>query len=1277
MLARVSEALFRTPTERPSLGRYQLERRLGEGAFGVVYAAYDPDLDRRVAVKALRPAAGLSDTVRQRFFREARVLGSLLTPEIAAVFDVGSATAPAELGRSDEDREVLYIVMEVVDGSNLATWLEAESRSWKEVVQVFLRAGRGLAAAHERGIVHRDFKPSNVLIGAEQTVKVADFGLAQIVDALDGPAPPADPEQTQRESDWSGEPHHNTLTKTGVALGTPVYMAPEQHVGTRAKPSADQFAFCASLYQALTGEHAFETKPGTNLYAEKQRGAIRPWASASVVPLWVRGIVERGLAPDPDNRFPSMEALLARLAKSPAQRAWSASRWLVAPIVLVGVGAFLVQRFEPGTVVIRGTSDAGTLLQQVQVTVDGEPVETDAGRFEVSPGRHLLEVGAANHEVSARAVDIKPGGDYSITFDLLRDRGTVDISAAPGAARIHIDGTDHGSRVRDLDIATGSHDIEVRLVDHFSRSFHWEVARDEKLKRHIALTEVGTWSHSAPDLVERVEWVPDLTGDQRDELVVVRAGDVSVLDPWTGAVVHNFRVAHGKESETAIADTDGDGIPELISFSIHDDARRLSAWDLVAGTDASPRWSVPYPGTPSVRRRMRVLSAPGEAPVLITLGENNLQAHRARDGAAQWSRPTDPSTKLLDAGPLLLIASSDAVSAIRSDGSTLWTQALEGTTTVVGDVDGDGTPDVSSFGDSDPPTLRSGATGQTLVTFPPTDATRVEPLFSDGLARGYVLLGPGGATLLDPRGAPVSRVDGESSEVLAFGKQTYVAVQQEDNTLIRTFEEDTPHLELADQDVHRLSMADFNGDGHRELMVRGIDGVLRFFDQDLTRVATLELHRPVHKVWAVRDSNMDGAQDLLFQDNAGVFLVKGPARMWTVRSQAGLRAAPSLVRHGDDVQIVTAIEEAGHRSLARVRGRDGKFVGSPMENAGDLHRAAGLHVRADGADAYFSSQQSVTRYDVASGAATGLRELGGYIYATPTVFDADQDGAPEVLIGRFGAGRPLETPDREPALAVLSADLTRIEATVPLAQYTWSRALPADVDDDGDTDIVVFGLGGGIEAFDPSRQWTRLWQADAGSRINYAGALVGAPGSHAIAATTMSDIGTTDDLVIVRGTNGETLQHHVGWGSRSSAPLGLDGDGDGNVDLYAADTAGNLRRFESDWRTPAWTRRVAAASQGGEPLATAPLIGGSLSAQGPMVVVVASKGGALALVDADSGDVLWRSSVDARVEGHPLLADVDGDGSAELVVATHAGELICFRLGPASWTDVSGPTQPQ
>lgn len=1276
MLARVSEALFRTATERPSLGRYQLERRLGEGAFGVVYAAYDPDLDRRVAVKALRPAAGLSDTVRQRFFREARVLGSLLTPEIAAVFDVGSAMAPAELGRSEEDKEVLYIVMEVVDGSNLATWLEAESRSWKEVVQVFRRAGRGLAAAHERGIVHRDFKPSNVLIGAEQTVKVADFGLAQIVDALDSPAPLAEPEQTQRDSEWSGEAHRNTLTKTGVALGTPVFMAPEQHLGERAKPSADQFAFCASLYQALSGEYAFETSRGTNIYEEKRRGAIRPWPSTNVVPLWVRKIIERGLAPDPDDRFPSMDALLDRLAKSPTQRAWSASRWLVVPVVLLGVGAFLVQRFEPGTVAIRGTSDTGTRLQQLQVAVDGDPIETQAGRFEVSPGRHLFEVGAANHEVSARTLDIKPGGDYRIAFDLLRDRGTVDISAAPGAARIHIDGTDHGSRVRDLDIATGSHDIEVRLVDHFSRAFRWQVSRGETRRKHIALTEVGTWSHSAPDLVERVEWVSDLTGDQRDELVVVRAGDVSVLDPWTDVVVHEFRVAHGKESETAIADTDGDGIPELISFSIHDDARRLSAWGLVAGTDVGPRWSVPYPGTPSVRRRLQVLSTPRQPPVLITLGEDSLRGHRARDGVALWSRPTDPSTKLLNAGALLLVADADAVSAIRSDGHPLWTQALEGNTTLVGDVDGDGTSDFSSFDESTPPTLRSGATGEVLVTFPSTDATRVDPLFSDRLAHAYVLIGPAGATLLDARGAQLSRVDGESPKVLAFGRQTYVAVQEDTNTLIRTFEGDT-RLELADQEVRRLSIADFNGDGNRELMVRGIDGVLRFFDEDLTRVATIELHRPVHKVWSVRDSNMDGAQDLLFQDNAGVFLVKGPARMWTVRSQAGLRAAPSIVGHGEDLQIVTAIEEAGHRSLARVRGRDGKFVGSPMENAGDLHRAAGLRVHADGADAYFSAQQTVTRYDVASGRVTGLQKLGGHIYATPTVFDADQDGAPEILIGRFGPGRPAGAPNREPTLTVLSADLTRVEATVPLAQYTWSRALPADVDDDGDTDIVVFGLSGGIEAFDPSRQWVRLWQADAGSRINYAGALVGAPGSHAIAATTMSDIGTTDDLVLVRGTNGETLQHHVGWGSRSSAPLGLDGDGDGNVDLYAADTLGNLRRFESDWSTPVWTRRIAAASQGGEPLATAPLIGGSLSAQGPMVVVVASKGGALALVDADSGDVLWRSSVDARVEGHPLLADVDGDGSAELVVATHAGELICFRLGPASWTDVSGPTQPQ
>ncbi len=286
-----------------SLGRYTVVETLGEGGMGVVHGAYDPDLDRKVALKLLRVPAGgrASDAARARLLREARAMAKLAHPNVLRVYEVGT------VGGVD------FVAMEFVDGSTLGDWL-GERHRWRNVTRVMAQAGRGLAAAHRAGLVHRDFKPSNVLLSSDGRVLVTDFGLAQLA---------SDEEAGEGAGDLSDLALASTvapLTRTGQLVGTPAYMAPEQLAGERADERSDQFAFCVALYQGLYGERPFAGETLAELRETVGAGRVRDEPRGARVPAWLRRAVLRGLSVDPAARFPSMEALLAVLRRD-ARRA--------------------------------------------------------------------------------------------------------------------------------------------------------------------------------------------------------------------------------------------------------------------------------------------------------------------------------------------------------------------------------------------------------------------------------------------------------------------------------------------------------------------------------------------------------------------------------------------------------------------------------------------------------------------------------------------------------------------------------------------------------------------------------------------------------------------------------------------------------------------------------------------------------------------------------------------------------------------------------------------
>ena len=295
------------------VGRYIVAELVGVGGMGVVYAADDPVLDRRVALKLIHTFGGgdtASEEWQLRLLREARAIARLCEPNVIAVHDAGSSG------------DQLFVAMELVEGMNLRRWLATSARSWREIVSVFVAAGRGLAAAHRAGLVHRDFKPDNVLIGHDGRVRVTDFGLAAPLDARIGRRTAPAAAVAMRDP---VVPLEGRLTRSGALLGTPGYIAPEVLLGARSHTASDQFSFCAALHEALYG-----FLPGPS------GGAA---TSARVrVPRRLRAGLRRGLRRDPDERFRSMDDLLAAIDR-PRRLAVKLS--VMAAVTLLGAAAVM------------------------------------------------------------------------------------------------------------------------------------------------------------------------------------------------------------------------------------------------------------------------------------------------------------------------------------------------------------------------------------------------------------------------------------------------------------------------------------------------------------------------------------------------------------------------------------------------------------------------------------------------------------------------------------------------------------------------------------------------------------------------------------------------------------------------------------------------------------------------------------------------------------------------------------------------------------------------
>ncbi|MEZ4383872.1 MAG: serine/threonine-protein kinase [Nannocystaceae bacterium] len=446
--------LFGALPEGARIGRYVVQRHIGSGGMGSVYLAHDSKLRRSVALKLLHPSTDVPRRLerrRRRLLREAHGLARLSHPNVVQVHDV------------DTHGEHLFLVMDYVEGCTLKEWIDAGPRSWQEILEVFRQAGAGLAAAHSAGMIHRDFKPSNVLISADGRALVIDFGLVRVDDlttsseereAITEDANYADSADGRvLAADASGPGPNEDLTAPGAVLGTLAYIPPEIFGGAAADARSDVYSFCVSLYEALYGSRPFRADSRDLLICNIIDGRRQVTPPGKKIPRWLTQVCLRGLATDPAQRPASMAALLAEL--SPGRQL----RRRLLPLAAGLVGAFMtavavaaaVSPGSPcaaeaaapsfwgasdraavrGAVVSAGLRDPQAAWTSLDALLSARAAGLEASRAAVCDGAEAPQAAARTRCLATIAGDHRRAIDGLVAGDVVRMTALIDGAEAP------------------------------------------------------------------------------------------------------------------------------------------------------------------------------------------------------------------------------------------------------------------------------------------------------------------------------------------------------------------------------------------------------------------------------------------------------------------------------------------------------------------------------------------------------------------------------------------------------------------------------------------------------------------------------------------------------------------------------------------------------------------------------------------------------------------------------------------------------------------------------
>ncbi len=1231
------------------VGRYVVLEFLGRGGSGVVLAAYDPKLGRRVALKMLDFSED-SKEVEARLQREARAIAQVQHANVLQVYDVGAIE-----GRP-------WVAMEYVEGADLAAWLAEKPRSVARILEVFVEAGRGLAAAHEVGLVHRDFKPSNVLIDNRGHARVLDFGLAVRPDERGG-----DIEVAQLYEETGGIPLLGSpLTRAGALVGTPAYMAPERLRGGTGDARGDQFSFGVALYEALHGRLPFAGEAVIDLV-----DAIETGPSRSVelnVPAWLARATSRALSADPADRFPNMHELCDALERRRAKRRRTLALRLGA-LALVLVTAFAL--FRPGELTISPTND-GAVVQADAIHLDGKPVDPQAKRHRLWPGKHEVRVEAAGYYDAEVLVTVRRGGVHTVPVPMTHEEASISVQVHPSSARISVDGVDHGSRLNRLSVPSGPHQIVVQHSGYYRDRFDWEAAEGDHLERTVALQEAIAWSQPGTGTPALGWWIGDLTGDGREELAHRSFGTFTVYDPWEEDTLFKLRLGPNLGS-VFVADGDQDGISEV--FALYGTSKRawLESWSLQP-EGAQLRWTVDLP--PAERDTVRRwppradLDGNGTLDAVIGgFGGDSILALDLVSGEELWRRRLPEQVSVVSvAGDRVVVGTASATTAFTHSGIVSWTAPLASLPRSggkFGTVGGFFSPASERDLDILWSAELDGSPGLELLL--PGLRGEEEVLRAVDLADG-LLLWEVPHTGHIPRRRQVADLNGDGlDDVLALSGETWRGIDgrtgtslwelSEADTLLiwadRVLQRDDTALTVRDPETAEilattqippvageLGLVDLDANGTVELLVPTREALL-VFGPDLTAIRTLDLDPSGNavRIGTPADRNGDEYPEVLL-DQAGPLVFSDSKVVWRIQGWDGFRAAP----------VAGDFDGDGAMELA---------VFGPLSDLDGLHL---LDART-GQTLWAAAQSRVIRKPVLVGSGSDLQlvaaghsgaafyslarreQLHSFKtlrnYGSPVVMDLSEDGKPEVLIATW--------PENAEVVAYDLASAEKV-GSAPLSFGAWSEPIRAELGDEAV--VIVPQMTGEISAFTDDLE--PAWE-------------VMLPGEHLVFPAAIADLdGDGSDELLTATSEGvfcvSLRERAVLWSvpgiassigtrvvvSQTPAGTGIFVGSPAIPGVVRLDTSG-----KEVWRSEVGSGNAVTVTD--------------LDGDRRLEVLFGAHDGQVFALDGDTGEVLWRhmTTPGHQVEAPPLPVDIDGDGVSEIVVGGWDRSLRLLRNRPS------------
>jgi len=699
-------------SEKPRrLGPYRILSELGRGGMGVVYKAFHEGLRRTAALKVLIAGEDASEEAIRRFHREAEAVAKLgQHPGIVPVYDIG------------REGEVHYFAMQYVDGKALDKKIASAEISPRRAAMLTRKIAGALHHAHEHAILHRDVKPSNVIVSEDGEPRIMDFGLARDVES------------------------EARVTRSGYTLGTPQYMSPEQAEGRLASIDArsDVYSLGATFYEMLTGRPPFQGATSLHILNNVLfEDPVPPRRFNPSVPRDLETICLKAIEKSRRKRY-----LTAREMEEDLERFLKGEPILARPPGLLESGFRKIRKHKMAALfflllLLAGAGLAGWIALQAleagalslalhapaepTLTVDGEPVALvldmqeeglfAAGPLELAPGRHGLEAGLEGYEPLAREFEIKAGGSLDLDLELERSTGTATLLSDPENCEIEMEGPDGTLRlttpIKALELPTGRYRARARKKNHFPVAFAFEIERGRALPpRKIHLERIHVWSCSLPGRTPGPSGdavVLDVDGDgAQDLLVFARGGALSCISGRWGRVLWS-RSGNWSLGQRSVGDFDGDGAPEcllvvgdgsgnrLLECLACDDGRWM--WRHDFGTEEKPSG----PGVLFVSETGRDLDGDGADDILCLKGKE-LLALSGKTREVLWRVDAGQEGVPVSAGALGFLVGTREVTGFETDtGKVVWREAFPAYVSrsrvlSPGDLDGDGTGDLIAWG---------------------------------------------------------------------------------------------------------------------------------------------------------------------------------------------------------------------------------------------------------------------------------------------------------------------------------------------------------------------------------------------------------------------------------------------------------------------------------------------------------------------------------------------------------------------------------------------------